>query len=586
MALGGDERGSGADSPHFDGQIPAVSIRGDPIGGAHGRLLSSLGFSGAIGIATRMRNVGNTHQRRDMLADEDTRSFGEWYNSRGRDGTGGSSWSLKNILGGGNRLMSREASTASRGTTVGGRNTPWREKSDSFTDGTSLLRDEGTDFMGVATANGSRPNGRRQISHASSKSGLSYRDPFSDPVQEERRQMSDAKDSLEEEEEIYDPILFSVRHVHAVPALITTLPLSQGGHALSPLSERTSQHTSTLPESSTPASSNAHSSETVLTPFGSSSPVGTSQTLVDPLPSPSTIFGTVHNDMRRTDSWWTRFARTTLLDRRSSKTSINGGRFEIRDPQLLPRLDAIAENIHLVPRTDKGSGPSQEDSPPPQQQQQQSPMLDRAASTVYGTGHGKSMSSLRTADSEAIERMAGTMDVFQRIKTRSGSHRTTGSISSTGEMSMETRRSSLNAGHDGYISGGGTSQPGDLLTTFSSPGGYGAPERPPSRLSSPPLLSRPPIASTPSSPTNGIRQIGSPPLPSKISPSSPSVADRIQAFERHMSLEQTSSPPATNTKYFEERTKKRITVDYGLVPRASLFVANPDSHRLSTFEDS
>ena len=73
---------------------------------------------------------------------------------------------------------------------------------------------------------------------------------------------------------------------------------------------------------------------------------------------------------------------------------------------------------------------------------------------VYGTGHGKSMSSLHTADSEAIERMAGTMGVFQWIKTRSSSHRTMGSISSTGEIIIETRRSSLNAGHGSYISGG------------------------------------------------------------------------------------------------------------------------------------
>ena len=120
MTLGGDERGYGVDSPHFDGQIPAVSIRGDPVGGVHGRLLSSLGFLGAIGIATRMRNVGYTYQRRDILADQDTPGFGEWYNSRGRDGTGGSSWLLKNILGGGNQLMSCEASTAICGTTVGG----------------------------------------------------------------------------------------------------------------------------------------------------------------------------------------------------------------------------------------------------------------------------------------------------------------------------------------------------------------------------------------------------------------------------------------------------------------------------------
>ena len=71
MALGGDERGDGADSPHFDGEIPVVSTCGDPVGSGHGGnrgLLGSLGFAVA---ATKMRNVGNAYQRRDMLADED-----------------------------------------------------------------------------------------------------------------------------------------------------------------------------------------------------------------------------------------------------------------------------------------------------------------------------------------------------------------------------------------------------------------------------------------------------------------------------------------------------------------------------------
>ena len=595
MALGGDDRGEGADSPHFDSQIPAVNTRGELSGATHGGnrgLLSSLGLSGAIGIATGMKNTGHTHQRRDMLADEDTRSFGEWYASRGRDATGGSSWSLRSILGGGTRLLSREPSTASRGTTTGSRHTPRKEQSE-FADGASFLRDEDTGFMGVSTV--ARPNGRRQMSHASSKSGLSYRDPFSDPVQEERRQRSDPNNSLLEEEEIYDPLRISVRHVTALPSLMTTVPLSRGGHALSPLSE----HTSTIPES-TVASSHGHSSETVITPLGRSSSLGTSRSS---LPPSSTIMGTIHNGMRRTDSWWTRFARTTLLDRRSSKgasgTSLTNGRFEIRDPKPPPRLDAIAENIHSISRADKSSEKSHELVPSQQQQQQQQdPILGRISSIAYGMGYGrKSVSSLLTVDSEAIERMAGTMDVFQRIKTSSSSHRTTGSIGSIGWMSVDTRRSS-DVENDSFTTAiGTTSQTGHAedLMTFSSPvemlplHSSGILDSPP-RLSSPPLLSRasqPQIVSTPSSPRDGsIRPIGSLPNFNFISPTSPSVADRIKAFERRASQEQTSAPSATNTKHREERTKKRITVDYGLIPRANLFVANPDSHRLSTSGDS
>jgi hypothetical protein len=183
------------------------------------------------------------------------------------------------------------------------------------------------------------------------------------------------------------------------------------------------------------------------------------------------------------------------------------------------------------------------------------------------------MSSLRTADSEAIELMAGTMDVFQRLKT-SSSRRTTGSVNSTGGISIDTFGSSVDAGHNNYVSRDGTNQGilPDVLPMFSSPV-----EILPLQA---PGGNDPPLLSTPSSPRqDSIRPIASPsPLLLKsttpTSPSSRSVADHIHAFEKRMSLEQSSSPPMTNTMYPK---KKRATVDYGLVPRASLFVANPDS---------
>ena len=565
MALGGCD---GTNSPHLDDEIPVVDIRGDPVmrtyGGNRG-LLTSLGLVSAISAATKMKKMENTYQRRDMLADEDTRSFGEWYTSRSGDGTDGSSWSLKSILGGGTRLLSREASTASRGTNTGSRrNTPWREKIDPFADGTSS---QDTNFLGVATASGPtrpRANGRRLMSHASSKSALSYRDPFSDPVQEEPRQRSDASEPFFDNE---DHLRLSVRHVPVLPTTIPTRPLSQGSHTLSPLSEHTSHHELTIPEFSAATSSQVHSNETVMTPFGGTSSLSTSRTSVDPLPLSSSVIGTVHNDMRRTDSWWTRFTRTTLLDRRlsdASRMSGTSGRFEIRDPKPPPRLDAIVENIHLASRTEN-SRPSQEEPLPYQ------PILGRVASMVYNTGHGKSMSSLRTADSEAIERMAGTMDVFQRINTSNNSHRTTGSINSTGGRSIDTLGSSLD-GHDNHVSGSRTSQrimPDDPLTfsvntkLFSSPIEI-LPLQAPGGCDdvieySPPRPSSSPLLSTPSPPKDSpIRFISSPPpLLSKnnlISPSSPGVADRIHAFEKGIALEQTSSPLATN-KYREERMK-------------------------------
>ncbi|KAF8150818.1 hypothetical protein B0H34DRAFT_678582 [Crassisporium funariophilum] len=603
MALGGDEGSEGGDSPHFDGEIPVVGMHGeDGMRQAHRRgLLNSLGITGAIGAASKMMTVGNNHERRDMLADEDTRDFGEWYTSRRRDGTGGSSWSLRSILGGGARLVSRHSSTTSRGT--GGVHTPWREKTDPFSDGASYLRDEETGFVGAAAA-GSRPHARREMSYASSRSGMSFRDPFADPIQEERRQRSETS-YLSDDDEGYNPIRPSARPVANLTPLRTVLPISQGGHALSPLSEHTSQNTLPLQEFSTSGSSHAHSSENAISPFGSMSRAST-RTSADPLTPGSSISKTTsivgaasngyletNQPMRRSDSWWSRFARTSLLDRKASDASRKsvGGRYEIRDPNPPPRLGAIAESVHsAAAHTHSGSGTNPKNSPDSHLSSPGAGALGKAKSLskdnsinrrLYGTGHGKSMSSVRTADSEAIERMAGTMDVVQRVKTRS--HRTTGSTSSAGGRSIDTHMSSLFEDE-----GQG---PDDDLMMFASPvemspnAQLPGPSTPPRLSSPPPPASKgsQPGSTPPEAPTRTFSPTPQSDSNSSGAHSKSSVADRVQAFERRLSHDQalSSPPPPTNTKQHEERSKKRVSVDYGLVPRASLFVANPDRNMLS-----
>jgi hypothetical protein len=59
-------------------------------------------------------------------------------------------------------------------------------------------------------------------------------------------------------------------------------------------------------------------------------------------------------------------------------------------------------------------------------------------------------------------------------------------------------------------------------------------------------------------------------------PHSPGVTERVRAFERRMSRDSGPPPLPTNTRRREERATPRPVVRYGLVPRASLFVANPD----------
>lgn len=539
MALQGDDD-DGETSPHLERSIPAATYSEEkhPFGGPLG-VLGALGLAGIVGTVTGSRNVRNVRERRDMLADEDTRDFGEWYDERRRDGTGGSSWSLKSILG--SRVRSREPSIAS---TAGG-----REKGDPFTDGAMLMRDEET---GYAAGGSGRPHGRRQMSYTSAKS---YVDPFADPIQEE------TEHHLNEENKNHTP---ERPYLHPLPqplpTLRTILPISQGGHTLSPLSERTSQNTLSIHD--VPNSVSSHSTSH-NSPFDSGSSRLTSHTSLEqprsPGPFTSSIIssnGSPNQSMRRSDSWWTRFSRTSFLDRRLSDASRHsGGMPDIRDPNPPPRLVAIEESVHSA-SPDRNSPKS-----PPSTSSRRGSSTARRPSEVYG-GHNKSMSSVRTADTAAIERMAGTMDVVQR----SGSQRTarTASTGST-SLKIDTRPSSwIQPSGDDANAG---AYNGSELMTFASPI-----EMSPAEYIA--LQPRPPHALPSSTPAAN-----------NVSPaSSGAVAARIQELEHRQSQDAAAS---TNTKQPEERTKKSHgkSVNYGLIQRPSLYVANPD-HRTTPSNSS
>jgi len=112
-------------------------------------------------------------------------------------------------------------------------------------------------------------------------------------------------------------------------------------------------------------------------------------------------------------------------------------------------------------------------------------------------------------------------------------------------------------------------------------------------LDSPMILSPP--ASGVATPTGSHLEASSPPPPeypeeeavraggdANGTPHLPGVAERVRGFERRMSRDNAPAPPPTNTRRREERPTPvgaRPSVRYGLVPRASLFVANPDRSR-------
>jgi hypothetical protein len=150
MALNRGDDGDDDDSARSTEGIPAARFYGDPVSYNQRRwglgLLDTIGLTGVLSAATGGRTVRHIPERRDMLADEDTREFGEWYDARRRDGSGGSAWSFRSILGA--RIRSREPSATS---TLGER-MAWREKLDPFSDEAALAQDAETGYVASAVA--------------------------------------------------------------------------------------------------------------------------------------------------------------------------------------------------------------------------------------------------------------------------------------------------------------------------------------------------------------------------------------------------------------------------------------------------
>jgi hypothetical protein len=538
LGIDGDDYG-GSDDLGNAGIIPAARYHEEKSRSGFGRNLNILN---SIGMTRKTGNIRNTQERRDMLADEDTKDLGEWYNARKRDGTGGSSWSLKSALGNSRFPSSNRRRVASR------------EGTDPFADDDSFIRDEETGFIGAASTDG-RPRGRRDMSYASMRSSLSYMDPFADPIQEGREPAdTDVKFSHQ---------IRLVPHSFQQPrAIETSLPMAQG-HALSPLPEQSSQNTLTLQDLDNQGSSlenslsgGSTSHMTSMTSFDPPNPLPLTTTIVPAHSPPS-------QPLRRSDSWWSRFARSSLIDRKSSVSSKQSvGQSEFLNPNPPPKLHPIEESVY-----------SSHDriSPQPRCSGQGEELFRKESVTrMYVRGHGKSLSSLRTVDSEAIERMAGAMDVVQRIKT--GSHYSRESGSSIGNLSIDTH--SLDEasafGALDMVSSPVEMKPAELSRMLPLNSNSKAP--PPAII--PPKTSSPGSMGVFVSPSGANRP---------RSPPASGIASRVQAYEQRMSPNQLPSP--TNTRHREERTKKPITVNYGLAPRPSLFIANPD-HRLSSSGES
>ncbi|KAL1683351.1 hypothetical protein EV122DRAFT_201789, partial [Schizophyllum commune] len=534
-------------------------------------ILASPGIAsvlGALGLASVIGAVQRAHspkrERRDMLADEDSRDFSEWYRSAAYGAGNGSSWSLRTLFGG---RMRREASGFSSISTVTGRGEKGDDR-DPFGDGASLLRDEETGYVGNSRHTLENPRHTPMGSVGSFGESI-YVDPFADPgsatVHEGYAGYAHEKDVADEDAKLLPP-----RLLPPPGALYTNLPMVYQAHTLSPLSETASRNTPSLDRSSSSHEHGLAPFDTASSRLSSSSyshlgsPRATSIINANPPPS---------QPLRRSDTWWARFARTPLLDRRGSIASRRNTAVlqDIRDPNPPPRLVAIEESQHSTSPPDEsppshrgGSKGSRGDSKGSRGGSKGSAAGVRR---LYGS-HGKSASSLHTQgtlDSAAIEHM-GMMDVAQRVRT--GSHQTRDS-----SLSYDTEDGASLAEDGRWLASRGEQD----AEVIASPTALSAP---PNVVTSPTMIASPTMITSPTSGSNGSGDSSFPPPPplpkrSTGSGSSGGVAARVRDYERRMSQAADFPPPPTNTRAREERSKPPA-VDYGLVPRRSLFVANPD----------
>ena len=562
------------------------SITAIRIGGTHekgSRILAlPLGLLGLLGLGRSRRNMD--YSRRDILADED-RSF-QWVNvsregSGGRLSSAGPSTRNNSVRGLSNAITERFVSI--RNLARGASSAPHSRVPSSAIDWEKLGAEPFSPevaLMADGLEHGELPE-RTRDGFALSGPSQPYVDPFSE--RDASSEVLHEYDSDPEPEPSHPLEPASERKEQHRPAdgrpppLRTALPPSADFVPLSPLVEQASQNS--LENSSASHHSNSDKNA------GSGSSGGTTRS-----PRPSSILdpNPPSEPIRRSNSWWTRFTKTPLLERRGtqSSTRTSGGFIDFRDPNPPPRLLPIEESAHSRPPSDV---------PPEAMQYLRSSHAGSRGhsgtptrrSTLYReTVHGRSASSLQTANTEILERLGGTMDIIQRDGTLDSQN-----APATDTIILDDDFFGLGGTGGASTSGAQTSR---TLVVRGTSAHSTRTESSSVSIDSGMILS--PLASGAITPMSDFPGTASPPTPTDTDhlhhsedrgphlPSSPGVLERVRAFERRMSRENASPAPPTNTRRREERTTSspvtaRPSVRYGLVPRPSLFVANPDGSR-------
>lgn len=575
-------------------------------------------------------------QRVDMLRDEDARSFGHLAGgtSAGTTMSAPIRPAFKRFGSSTRQLFSGmiNASTTSFKTAfgMGGPETPgaapdspdwWdKEVKDPLSgDATEIANLPSLTAVGMAAAarqRGGAPS-HSQFPSASTGSGMTsyYRDPFSDSLGHSRTSTVASRGDLLRQDS-YHPFMLPLDDG---PPMSEFAALGRSPPQSPPPIETAVLRRGPIPQLGIITPGTLASSETSLN--ASSYPLTpTSETvhsMGDRPRSPnsalnSLLGGAPATPMKRSDSWWTRFGKSSLtgLTRSASgAASLNPIRvlsmrnrsptdyanLDFHDPNPAPRLPGIEE-------TGKSNDPS------PASAKAKKASGGSEASTGKPRGfHSKSMTSMKTADSDALERMGRKMDVVQRNRTTSSEvsllptddemdfgmvpgprlvahHAGTGSTSSFYERPTPPQHSSSGA------TSGTASQPRRTPSVIvESPAQLtpqsGTQETYQTAFTN---LSRPPPRTQQSSPPDSFKTAPStqashgrspPPPPQRKRRLSQGIATRVATYEQMSEPSTPTSPPPLPPPPAGEhrrRTSVGVGVRYGLTERPSLFVANPD----------
>ncbi|CAE6450433.1 unnamed protein product [Rhizoctonia solani] len=531
-----------------------------------------------LGLGTRQQG----RERFDILHDEDIREFGDMSASRtdvrrnGSVGSGRSTWGdIVNASASSLRVVG-----AALGIGQSPRQSSYSATAPSAHDSSSREKNVSDPFLGpserslrAGPSTGlsvSRPRTFRQESSSSLREVV-YTNPFEDSSNDPLLPRSDGSKNGLRSPPSREELVSAFRqqdledHGHYDDSII---PTSFGTYGLAALGRPRSS--SDLGHSSGSVSSH---NATIL---GSGSATAVGSTSSHDHHSISLLNFVPSAPVRRSDSWWSRFSKGSMRGDRSAplhegfslarRLSRGSDRPPKPDPFIDFRDPAPPPVRTMAPIRESGISPDASPAEPP---------LTRPPSVVIGSvgAHRRSASSLvtvQTADSAALEQM-GQLDIIQRVRTASTHHTQYASQDSNPGSIEETNGSRF------------TRRP-RLSIVPASPSKTIEESQKESRTSTPSLSED--HGTIVASPTEITSSAGhsSPiklntPLQARPRRATGTVAERIADYERRMTQANSPTTPRKSPVGSEPdqgRPRSQVRVEYGLVQRPELFIANPD----------